>query len=607
MFNLLKSRKNKDLFDKIYKLTDKICKGMDITFSTRCYLIFHGMKDFPECSNENCHNKIIENINSFKTGFHRFCSVKCASESEITKEKIGKTKTEKYGCSYFNNYEKTRKTNLERYGVEHTFQTENNQKKSRITKLEKYGDENFINVEKMKETNLGRYGNHCPLANPEIHEKRSQTMIERYGVEYSLQSDEIRDRMKNTCLELYGDENYHNPEQSRQTKLEKYGDEFFNNREKYHKTCLARYGVDSYCSTEEYKRKIYETCMERYGVPTYLQAEGFKKRSEEACLERFGVSYYSQTEKSREHTAEWHSVEFFDHLLKCPNVMPLFDRHELKRRERDKPLKWKCNRCGTEFFSKIDHKYAQAHGFASYARCPECDRHSSAKSDGELELLECLRGIYHGRIESGDRKTIKPKEIDIMLRGISTGIEYDGLIWHSEYFGKGPEQMLEKTLLCESKGVRLIRVYSDEWYSDKKNTLWKLGILISDVRHDVKDLAIASEDERRSMMCGEHKIGSYSVHEDSVVDIVLGTSDLNKECLEHIVEFEKSCGNEITSFIFDRRFYSVNQVAGMSDRFEFLNPTRYVIRSSNERLELDVECDKVLSYIWDCGYIKMII
>ena len=221
MFNLLKSRKNKDLFDKIYKLTDKICKGMDITFSTRCYLIFHGMKDFPECSNENCHNKIIENINSFKTGFHRFCSVKCASESEITKEKIGKTKTEKYGCSYFNNYEKTRKTNLERYGVEHTFQTENNQKKSRITKLEKYGDENFINVEKMKETNLGRYGNNCPLANPEIHEKRSQTMIDRYGVEYSLQSDEIRDKMKNTCLELYGDENYHNPEQSRQTKFEK--------------------------------------------------------------------------------------------------------------------------------------------------------------------------------------------------------------------------------------------------------------------------------------------------------------------------------------------------------------------------------------------------
>lgn len=89
MFNILKARANREIFDRIYELTNEACRGRDISFSTRCYLIFHGMKDFPECQNENCHNRVIENINSFQTGFHRFCSVKCGSEAESTKKKIG--------------------------------------------------------------------------------------------------------------------------------------------------------------------------------------------------------------------------------------------------------------------------------------------------------------------------------------------------------------------------------------------------------------------------------------------------------------------------------------------------------------------------------------
>ena len=101
-----------------------------------------------------------------------------------------------------------------------------------------------------------------------------------------------------------------------------------------------------------------------------------------------------------------------------------------------------------------------------------------------------METIYHGNIVSGDRKTIGPKEIDIMMKEISTGIEYDGTFWHSEYVGVNANKMLEKTLMCDSKGIRLIRVYSDEWITHKESVLWKIKTLISDDIHDFNDIKI---------------------------------------------------------------------------------------------------------------------
>ncbi len=608
MFNILKARANREIFDRIYELTNEACRGRDISFSTRCYLIFHGMKDFPECQNENCHNRVIENINSFQTGFHRFCSVKCGSEAESTKKKIGKTKTEKYGCSYFNNYEKTKRTNMERYGVQHTFQTENNREKAKSTKLEKYGNENYVNIEKMKKTNLERYGSCCPLVDHMVHEKRLNSMIENYGVEYTLQSDELRNKVKSTCLETYGDENYRNQEKAKQTRLDRYGDEWFNNRERYRQTCLERYGSESYCSTDECKQKVYQTCMARYGVPSYMNSHEFKERSEQTCIEKFGVPYYSQTDKFREQTSIRHSDEFYERLCTCKDVIPMFSNEELVCRDPRKELKWRCNRCGEEFYSRLDHRHAHDTHFASYARCPNCDRHYRSKSNGELELLEHIGKIYHGELVSGDRNTIKPLEIDIMMKDISTGIEYDGLIWHSEHFGIGPVEMLKKTQLCEDVGIRLIRVYSDEWLNNRDFTMWKLQTLISSREHCIENTSIVRNGDHRDIFYGDERIGMYRVYDDLVVDVILGTSDLNRSFLQYIAGFERSAGGNISSFIFDRRFYSKPMIDKISSNVKMIEQTRYIIgRNWRKEITAGDECDNVLSYIWDCGYLQLII
>ena len=81
----------------------------------------------------------------------------------------------------------------------------------KLTKLNRYNDENYNNVEKSKKTCLERYGVENPMQNKDIQNKSKQTCLEKYGTEYVLSSDyfsnlryECIEKSKQTCLERYG-------------------------------------------------------------------------------------------------------------------------------------------------------------------------------------------------------------------------------------------------------------------------------------------------------------------------------------------------------------------------------------------------------------------
>jgi len=116
---------------------------------------------------------------------------------------------------------KRRETNLKKYGVENTCQTdiakEAREKfladsdlvsdaisKNKATKQRKYGNENYNGSDKARQTNLDRYGVIHPMQLGEYQEKRKQTFLERYDAESPLQSDEIQGKIKHTMLERYG-------------------------------------------------------------------------------------------------------------------------------------------------------------------------------------------------------------------------------------------------------------------------------------------------------------------------------------------------------------------------------------------------------------------
>ena len=66
-----------------------------------------------------------------------------------------------------------------------------------------------------------------------------------------------------------------------------------------------------------------------------------------------------------------------------------------------------------------------------------------------------------------DRTLIKPLELDIVIPEHNLAIEFNGLLWHSEKYGKDRNYHSHKTNLCAEKGYRLIHIWEDDWRDRK--------------------------------------------------------------------------------------------------------------------------------------------
>lgn len=91
------------------------------------------------------------------------------------------------------------------------------------------------------------------------------------------------------------------------------------------------------------------------------------------------------------------------------------------------------------------------------------------KSSGEAEVFKLLREKFPKlEILRNVRDVIAPKELDIYLPEKRVAIEFNGNFWHSiefqeRYLPEVKNTLLEKTLLCEDRGIHLIHVFEDEW------------------------------------------------------------------------------------------------------------------------------------------------
>ena len=84
------------------------------------------------------HCKICNNFIPFTKRRADFCSRECMYKDHTHYDKNAITKLQKYGSATYNNREKSKQTNLEKYGVEHAFQAESVKEKIHKTKTTKY-------------------------------------------------------------------------------------------------------------------------------------------------------------------------------------------------------------------------------------------------------------------------------------------------------------------------------------------------------------------------------------------------------------------------------------------------------------------------------------
>lgn len=120
------------------------------------------------------------------------CSHKCSVE------KLMNTFNDKFGCvssQHPDIKQKMRETNLEKYGVEYTFQSNEIMEKSKQSNLKKFGVDNAsqsdIIKQKKIETTLKNWGVENPSQSTEIKNKKIITHKKHFGVEYGTQSREI--------------------------------------------------------------------------------------------------------------------------------------------------------------------------------------------------------------------------------------------------------------------------------------------------------------------------------------------------------------------------------------------------------------------------------
>ena len=99
-------------------------------------------------------------------------------------------------------------------------------------------------------------------------------------------------------------------------------------------------------------------------------------------------------------------------------------------------------------------------------RC-SCENFKSI-SNKEKSLVKYIKSFYKGAIITSDRKILDGQELDIYFPDLKLAIEYDGLYYHSDKILKERNvnyttYHLNKTKMCEEKGIRLIHIFENEW------------------------------------------------------------------------------------------------------------------------------------------------
>jgi hypothetical protein len=186
-------------------------------------------------------------------GYKIFCCKKCADKLK---------------------YEKTKLSNFKKYGVDNPFQLEVCKEKMKKTKKERYGDENYHNIEKIKQTCLNKYGVDNISKLQEIKDRKIKTCLKNHNVKHPFQNKQILEKSKQTCLEKYDvefnsqrkDVEKKIQEKIVQTNLKLYGVERpIQNKEIFEKACKTLYKLKRFKNTNIWYQGSYELdFLEKY-------------------------------------------------------------------------------------------------------------------------------------------------------------------------------------------------------------------------------------------------------------------------------------------------------------------------------------------------------
>lgn len=314
-----------------------------------------------------------------------------------------------------------------------------------VPKCHKSDCDNEVNFRPMSVEPYGKWSTYCSIqcknSDPELIKRRRETTIERYGNLSVFQRRGPR------------------------TEYEK-----ASQREKAIETNQRLRGVDWHTQTDEYIEKRDATNLERYGTKNTFDLMDPEDRF-----------YYFRTEEGLAH-------------LKSENnpgsIASKKRRYERLTEEISKEFAEIVDKLDIEGFKsfiysitddtdtrdtiadKLGITVPRVNGFLRMFGMQDEFLKETFTSAGENEVLEYIKSLGFDCIQS-DRKLIHPKELDIYVPSANIAIEYNGIYWHSEGFGRDELYHLDKTISCELNGVQLYHILENEWNDPIKQEIWK--------------------------------------------------------------------------------------------------------------------------------------
>lgn len=376
----------------------------------------------------------------------------------------------------------------------------------------------------------------CSCGNKLKFKNLSDGFSKHCSIKCAMNSSEVKDKMKNSMFEKYG------------VPHNSYRKETVESRKK---TLLKNYGVDSPLKNKELKEKCKSTCIKKYGVDNYSKTEKSKNEYKDACLKKYGVDNVFKIEKVKNDIVDMNRDRFLNNLFSKNRLndmyIPMFEREDFKGvfdkiTKKAIQYKFKCQKCNNIFLDHLDN--------GRVPRCYNCFKRASV-SKYELELYDFISSVLKDTmILCSDRSLIPPLEIDILIPSHNIAIEFNGIYWHSEINGnKDSLYHLNKTKLCNEKGIQLIHVFEDEWVEKqdivKSIILSKLGIVNTKVFARKCEIKEIKNKEAKEFLYNNHLQGEVNsklclglYYDNQLVSLLtLGKSRYNKNYEWEILRF----------------------------------------------------------------------
>ena len=243
--------------------------------------------------------------------------------------------------------------------------------------------------------------------------------------------------------------------------------------EKSKKMCLLKYGVENASQLEETRKKLSEinkansvertekrnkTNMERYGTCDFINSDKAKK----TIVEKYGSieNYNIEMGKKRKERFKNASKKFCEEN-DCSVFSEIF---EIGIKHKDTTLNWCLKQTNVKLLMFENVFYIKNNDIPLInEQLNKIGKNYSHSSKDEQDLVKFIKSIFYDEIIENDRNIISPKELDIYIPSKKVAIEFDGLYWHSTEHQKNKNYHLDKTIMCEEKGIRLIHIFEDEW------------------------------------------------------------------------------------------------------------------------------------------------